>query len=366
MARRRSRGEGSVYLRGSTYWIQYRADGKVYNESAKTDKKMEAIEILKVKAGEIAQGRKPSITFEKTTFEDLTELYLSNFERRGKRDKERTDLAIKHLEGTFKGHRAVDITERLIEEYSQKRLKEVKPTTVNRELSVLRAMFHLGIRYKMVSADRAPFIEMHSPADPRQGFIEREEYEALHSVLPEWLKPVLTFAFQTGWRKEEILGLKWECIDMKERQITLPGRMSKSGHARPIFADDVVYGILKDQRRKQFEDGARAFPFVFHRIRSTGGSRTARKENSHPERIGDFKKVWADGCKKAGLVGLLFHDLRRSAIREMVRSGYSERVAMEISGHRTRAVFDRYNIIDLEDQKAAAQRRNEKISVSYS
>jgi integrase len=255
-----------------------------------------------------------------------------------KRDRERADLAIKRLEGMLKGYRAIDITERQIEEYAQKRVAgDVGPTTVNRELSVLRAMFRLAVRYKMVSPERAPFIEMHSPAEPRQGFIEREQYDALLAELPEWLKPVLTFAFQTGWRKEEILGLKWEYIDMKERQITLPGRMSKNKHARPIYADDVVYSILKEQQKNQFKDGARTFPYVFYRMRSTGGSRTERKENMHPERIGEIKKVWAAACKKAGLEGLLFHDLRRSAIREMVRSGYSERVAMEISGHKTRS-----------------------------
>jgi integrase len=267
----------------------------------------------------------------------------------------------------FKRHRAIDITERLIEDYTRKRLEEnVRPTTVNRKLSVLRAMFHLSVKYKIVSADRMPFIEMHSPSEPRQGFIEREQYEKLLAAVPDWFKPVLTFAFQTGWRKEEILGLKWEYIDMKERQITLPGRMSKNKHTRPIYADDVVYKILQERRRKQFEDGSRTFPFVFHRMRSTGGSRTERKENVHPERIGDFKKVWAKACQEAGLEGLLFHDLRRSAIREMVRNVYSERVAMEISGHKTRSVFDRYNIIDLEDQKAAAERRIERTSNNYS
>jgi integrase len=100
-------------------------------------------------------------------------------------------------------------------------------------------------------------------------------------------------------------------------------------------------------------------------MRSTGGTRTERKANMHPERIGEIKKVWVAACKKAGLEALLFHDLRRSAIREMVRNGYSERVAMEISGHRTRSIFDRYNIVDLEDQKAAAARRIEKISLNY-
>jgi len=97
-------------------------------------------------------------------------------------------------------------------------------------------------------------------------------------------------------------------------------------------------------------------------MRSTGGSGAERKQNRHPERIGEFKKIWGKACEKAGLEGLLFHDLRRSGIGEMVRNGYSERVAMEISGHKTRIVFDRYNIVSLEDQKVAARRRTEKIN----
>ena len=159
----------------------------------------------------------------------------------------------------------------------------------------------VGVRHKVVSADRMPIIEMHSPSDPRQGFIEREQYEKLLKALPEWLQPVLTFAFQTGWRKQEILGLKWESIDLKERQITLPSRMSKNGKARPIYADDVVYKVLDGQKQRQIEERAESFPFVFHRTRSTGGTRTERKQNRHPERIGEFKKVWAKACEKARL-----------------------------------------------------------------
>jgi integrase len=300
------------------------------------------------------------INLPRLSFAVLKEIYFTNFDRRQKKDKERAELAIKHLSEVFKGYRVMHITKKLIEQYAEGRLEEeVSRATVNRELSVLRAMLRLGVRHKLVSVERMPTIEMYAPSDPRQGFIEREQYKKLLDALPEWLKPVLTFAFQTAWRKEEILGLKWDHIDMKERLIILSSRMSKNGKARPIYADDVVYKVL--QAQKQIEDGVESFPFVFHRMRSTGGSRTERKENRHPERIGNFKKVWADACKKAGLEGLLFHDLRRSGIREMVRGGYSERVAMEISGHKTRIVFDRYNIVSLEDQKAAAQRRAEKI-----
>lgn len=367
MAKRRSRGEGSVYLRGSTWWIQYRADSKVYNESARTDKKLDAIEYLKKKLGEIASGRRPSIEFEKTTFEDLTKAYLRNFEKEGKRDKKRAKVSLQHLGDTFKGCRAIDIKRQAIEEYGRKRINDgkVKPGTVNRELSVLQKMFTLGVIDEMVSPDRVPFIKMYPKAAPRQGFVRREQYEKLLSASPEWFRPVLTFAFHTGWRKEEILGLEWQWVDMKERQITLPGREAKNGLSRPIHADDVVYSILKRQREKRLEDGARTFEYVFYRMRSERGNRTERKEKLHPERIGNFGKVWVKICKAAGLEGLLFHDLRRSAVREMVRNGYRERVAMQVSGHKSREVFDRYDIVDLEDQRVAAERRIEKISNNY-
>ena len=114
---------------------------------------------------------------------------------------------------------------------------------------------------------------------------------------------------------------------------------------RTVVVDDEVSEILNHQWKLRGKSGS-ILPFVFLNAKGT-------------DQVKRFDKSWKTACKKAKIGERLFHDLRRSAVRNMVRAGISERVAMTISGHKTRNVFERYNVTSEEDLRQAAQKQAE-------
>lgn len=181
-----------------------------------------------------------------------------------------------------------------------------------------------------------PHIRRLPERNARQGFFEAEEIEAVIVHLPHYLQDFVRFGYLSGWRKGEIASLTWDDIDHDARIIQLRPEESKTGNGRVLALSGELWDVIE---RRWHERGGT--PGVFHR-------------KSLP--IGDMRKAWKTAYRKAGVPGKLFHDLRRTAVREMVRAGVPERIAMAISGHTTRSIFDRYNIVSEADLREAVDR----------
>lgn len=332
---------GCIYRRKNSkhYWIKYYRHGKQFAESTHSDKAEVAKRILKVREGEISEGKMPGVCFDRTSFDDLMEDYLTDYRINGKRTVARAERCAKFLLKEFRGMRAPEITTSSIKKYIEKRLDQgLSNASINRELSAIKRAFNLGVRCTPPKVAGVPYIPMLAENNVRKGFIEHMDYLALREKLPDHLKPALTFGYFTGWRKGEILGLKWNQVDLREGIVRLEPGETKNNEARTLYMEPELSEMLKDLHKQRSMDCL----FVFHR---------------NGRKIGDSRKSWNKACSTIGKPGLLFHDLRRSAIRNMVRAGVPERVTMTISGHKTRSVFDRYNIVSQDDLKEAAKKR---------
>ena len=297
--------------------------------------------------GRIVPGRK------KTMVGSLLDDLLRDYKLNGKDQEHLEEGRItKSLRPWFGAIDANKLTTKQVNGYIDKRkIDGVTNSTINRELSLVRHALKMGMLADQVA--RAPKIPKLKEGKARSGFLEYDEYRAMRDALPAHLKPVLTIAFYTGMRKGEILKLLWDQVDLLERVITLNPGETKNKEGRLLPLDGELLETIRMQRAIRDEKHPDC-PWVFH---------------WRGKRIRDFRGSWEIACKKAGLwdaarvrgksgkrVGgpnKLVHDLRRTGVRNLVRAGVPEKVAMAISGHKTRDVFERYNILDMRDLRSA-------------
>jgi integrase len=363
MKARRKRGEGSVYLRGRIWWIKYSVNGEPVLESSGSDKEGDARKLLKRRLGEIVIGRFIGPEAEKITVSELADDVVNDYRINDKDSLDRAERTAKRIKEFFGGYKAHGVGTDLVRKYIVQRQAEgAANATINRELAFLKRGFNLGIQAEKIL--RKPYIPMLKENNVRTGFFEWAEFSAVRDALPDYFKPVVTFAYYTGWRKEEILSLRWNQVDLQAEEIRLEVGTDKNDAGRVIVLDGELLETLKAQweRRKVVEVPGKSptllCPYVFHR-------------NGKP--IKDIRDVWHNACVAVGLgqmvevernckkkkkyVGKFFHDFRRTGCRDMIRAGINERVAMKISGHKTRSVFDRYNIVNPNDLREAARKR---------
>lgn len=341
------RGEimGMLYQRGKTWWVKYYHNGKPIRESARTEKKMVAKRLLDKREGEVADGKTPGFYFDKVTYEMLSVDLQTDYEINGKKSTAWLERRLKlHLDPFFSGTRVPQITTDKIKAYIKNRIDQgASNASINRELSALKRMLNLGARQHPPKVDRVPHIPMLKENNTRKGFFEHDQFVAVRDALPSYLKGFITFAYKTGWRFSEITGLTWSQVDRKQGIVRLEAGTTKNDDARTVYLDSELKDVIAAQWEKR-KTSEKLIPYVFTNRHGTS-------------LIKDIRTAWDSAFEKAGIKKMLPHDLRRTAIRDMVRAGVPERVAMMISGHKTRSVFDRYNIVSDKDLKLAAQQR---------
>jgi integrase len=162
------------------------------------------------------------------------------------------------------------------------------------------------------------------------------------------------FAAITGWRiASEIVPMQWKQVDLKAGTVRLDPGTTKNGEGRLVYLTARLRGILEgqDAERLRLKKAGHICPLVFFReIADTRGG------EQKPRAIGSFRRAWAIACRAAGVPGKKLHDFRRTAIRNLDRSGVSRTVAMKLVGHRTESIYNRYNITSDSDVRSAAQK----------
>jgi integrase len=324
---------GALYRQpGSRNWfIKFYVDGRPHRETTGTYDRSAALSFLARRTEEAERGVFKAVS-ERITFDEMRALLLRSYAFK----QNRTDPTrfMNQLEKSFGALRGEEVTEDRIAEHSRRRLQvdHAAPATLHRELSVLRRMLRLASH----RLPRVPIIDMPRVNNARQGFFEESDLQAVLPHLPPHARNLIEFLYLTGWRVSEALRLLWSDVDWKRRTVWLRDSKNREPRLFPFKYHPRLEDVLRRQRHfvSQWEhEHATLCPAVFH-----WRGRPMQK----------LRRSWKTACRAAGLPDRLVHDFRRTAVRNLIRAGVQQAIAMKITGHKTSSIFRRYLIVDEE------------------
>lgn len=329
----------AIYKRGGVYWFTFVFNGRRIQRSTKQGSRKAAIDIESAFRTQLGRGEVGlDETKKDVTIGELLDALETDFKLRAKWDV-RNQSNFKRARAVFPATMLAEgLTTADVDAYIAKKQREgLAPATINRMLQLVGQAYKKGLKRKDVK--HLPEIRhLSEKGNERKGFFEAEEFSRLLEHLPEDLRDFCRFAYITGWRKSEIASLTWS--DIEGDVVRLRGENSKNGEARSVVLAGELAEVIKRRKQLRLSSGVLT-GCVFHRDGNA---------------IAEFRKSWASACKKAGLSERLFHDFRRTAVRNMVRSGVPQSIAMKISGHKTASMFRRYDISNEDDLREALLR----------
>ena len=357
----------AVYKRGGVYWFSFIFDERRIQKSTKQGNRKAAIDIESAYRTALAKGE-VGITppkRERRTVSELLDALKASYEQDGKLSPQNASL-ISRAKQDFGAKMATELNADDIGTYIQRRKAEgAKNSSINRVTEILRRA------YKLAGIPVPPMERLSEKNNVRQGFFSEAELTALIAELPADLQDFTSFAAACGMRKGEVAGLTWKMIDGDELRI--PGEICKNGKDRILPLSGELSEIIERRRATLLHEKngtVQMCEYIFHR----GGSPVAGIKKSWQTAaiavglgIMVCKKCGGQGhekyCKKCKTArkyeGKLFHDLRRTAVRNMVKAGVNTQVAKRWSGHTSDSMFERYSILTTDDMREAQKRTEE-------
>jgi len=314
-----------IYPRGNIMWIRYSGlDGKTIYESSGSDKLKVAEALLHKRKADIQAGKQPEIVKIKNhSFKELAEEYVKWAERQ--RGFEKKLYVIKQLVREFGHYPLRRFDTRIVEQFQTERLqKGHKPATVNRHIATLKHMFTKAVDWNMVEDEALKRIrkaKLLEENNRRLRYLNKDDCQALINSCPNHLKPIVITALNTGMRKEEILSLKWDNVDLKNDFILLD--ITKNGQRREIPINAMVKEILSGIIRRI------DLPYVFY-------------DPTTGKRYGNIQRSFTTACRRAGIKDFHFHDLRHTFASQLIMAGVDLTTIKELLGHKTLTMTLRY------------------------
>jgi integrase len=327
---------------GKNWWLDVRYRGKRHHFSTHISNQKRANEfardfIAKLHRGEY-RADESSVTFER-----LCELSLNYYRINDRRSIKTFGYVLKRLSREFSQVCAIDITSERIERYKAERISQAAKSTINEELSALSLMFRLAVEQHQLLA-RKPLISFLDDSDNvRQGFVAQGDYLAIRAALPQRLQDLTDFLWWTGVRLGTARQIEWRDINHATIRIRSETVKTNQSHEIPLLGE--VAAII--HRANEYR---------------TPLTRLVFNRNGQPLLNNWCEVRWKKAARAVGLAHILIHDLRRSFVRNMRLAGLPEAVIMQFTGHRTRDVFLRYNIVNMDEKRAAIERLEEYLS----
>lgn len=333
-----------IYKRGQVWWMSFIYKGRHYRKSTETDDRKLAQRIYDKIKGEIAEGKWfERLPGEDRTFREMMEKYMKEHSpKKVPKQYIRDQSSLGHLLPYFGDFSLIEITPKMVNAYKFKRYEEkAAPGTINRELNLMKHAFTMAVKeWEWIRDNTIKRVSMEKEPPGRVRYLTDEEFEKLYNACSDWLKPIVLVARHTGMRRENILSLNWNQVDLSRRMIILEHTKNKERLGIPL--NDTLMELFKIQSKVRHIRSS----YVF--CRPDG------------KRYVEIKRAFTKALKIAKIENFRFHDLRHCFASTLVQRGVDLYEVQRLLGHKDARMTQRYAHLAPENLREAVLRLDKK------